>query len=35
MTKAQAAHYKDAVKVEGSLERRTPLGKTSDLWIKG
>ena len=33
MTEAQAAHYKDATKVEGSLERRTPLGRTSD-WEK-
>jgi len=30
MTEAEAAHYKDAVKVEGSLERRVPLGSTSD-----
>jgi hypothetical protein len=33
MTEAQAAHYKDAVKVEGSLERRQPFGFTSD-WQK-
>jgi hypothetical protein len=30
MTEADAAHYKHAVKVEGSLERRTPLGATGD-----
>jgi hypothetical protein len=29
MTEEQAAHYKDAVTVEGSLEVRTPLGHTS------
>jgi hypothetical protein len=29
MTEEQAAHYKDAVKVEGSLERRRSLGTTS------
>jgi len=28
MTEAEAAPYKDAVKVEGSLERRTQLGNT-------
>ena len=33
MTEEQAAHYKDAVKVEGSLERRPRLGSTSD-WQK-
>jgi len=33
MTEAEAAHYKDAVKVEGSLELRTPLGNTGD-WQK-
>jgi hypothetical protein len=33
MTEAEAAHYKDAVKVEGSLERRQPIGFTSD-WQK-
>ena len=33
MTEAQAAHYKDAVKVEGSLERRPQLGSTGD-WQK-
>jgi hypothetical protein len=31
MTEADAAHYKDAVKVEGSLERRTPLGNTGSF----
>jgi len=30
MTDEQAAHYKDAVKVGGSLERRRSLGNTSD-----
>ena len=30
MTEAQAAHYKDAVKVEGSLEQRQRLGFTSE-----
>jgi len=34
MTEEQAAHYKDAVKVEGSLEVRRPLGTTSD-WQRG
>jgi len=29
MTEAHAAHYKDAVKVEGSIERRPLLGSTS------
>jgi hypothetical protein len=33
MTEDQAAHYKDAVKVEGSLERRQSVGLTSD-WQK-
>jgi len=31
MTEAEAVHYEDAVKVEGSLEVRRPLGNTSDL----
>jgi len=30
MTEAQAAHYKDAVKVEGSLERRTQHSRTKE-----
>jgi hypothetical protein len=30
MTEADAAHYRDAVKVEGSLEIRTPIGSTND-----
>jgi hypothetical protein len=33
MTETEATHYKDAVKVEGSLERRRPLGNTND-WQK-
>ena len=33
MTEAQAVHYKDAVKVERSLERRQPVGFVSD-WQK-
>jgi len=35
MTEEQAAHYKDAVKVEGSLERRQPLGATSSWQRSG
>ena len=35
MTEAQAARYKDAVKVEGSLERRQPLGSTSAWQNRG
>jgi len=31
MTEEQAAHYKDAVKVEGSLEVRQPLGNTGSF----
>jgi hypothetical protein len=34
MTEADAAHYRDAVKVEGSLERRRPVGSTG-AWQKG
>jgi hypothetical protein len=30
MTEEDAKCYKDAVKVEGSLERRQPLGNTGD-----
>jgi hypothetical protein len=33
MTEAEAARYKDAVKVAGSLERRPRLGSTS-AWQK-
>jgi hypothetical protein len=27
----QAKHYKDAARIEGTLEIREPLGSTSDL----
>ena len=33
MSEADAAHYKDAEKIEGTLEIRTPIGSTSD-WQK-
>jgi hypothetical protein len=33
MTEDDAAHYKDAMKVEGSLERRASFGGTSS-WQK-
>jgi hypothetical protein len=33
MTEDETKHYQDAVKVEGSLERRQPLGNTGD-WQK-
>jgi len=31
MTEAEATHYKDAIKVEGSLEIRTSIESTSDF----
>ena len=31
MQESDAAHYKDAEKIEGTLEIRTPTGSTSDF----
>jgi len=31
MSEEQAAHYKDAEKIEGTLEIRTPTGSISDF----